>query len=87
MGNNQIVSGGNDKIIRNWEIEKGDIISDMKGSNSGIFSLVFIPGNEKILVSGSSCGEITLWNLKNGKEIISLVHDTMTVTSLICVRK
>ena len=61
-----LFSGGNDKTIRIWNLQKRNLQSHF--SESGEWIVIASAPNGKTLVSGSSDKTIKIWNLENGKK-------------------
>ncbi len=62
------VSGGDDKVVRLWDLEKGEQIRTFDGHTNVIRRLAFSPDGNRVL-SGSWDRTMRLWNVATGAEI------------------
>jgi WD40 repeat protein len=76
-----LASGHEDKTIRLWNLETGEVISTLMGHSQGIKSVVFSP-NGTILATGSDDQTVKLWNVSNGQEISTLCGHSHAVKSV-----
>ena len=60
--NKKIVSGSDDKTIRIWDLESGNLINTLTGHTDFVNSVAISPDNKK-LVSGSSDETIRIWDI------------------------
>lgn len=58
-----LVSGGNDYVLRIWDIENTDKVDLLKGGHSKAITSIACLGDEKI-VSGDERGIIIIWGFK-----------------------
>jgi WD40 repeat protein len=58
-----LATGGDDRMIRLWEIPGGRELAHWEGHESGVASLVFSPDGNA-LASGSREGTLKLWDLQ-----------------------
>jgi FOG: WD40 repeat len=73
----KLASGGEDRIIRLWNVDMGVVLRELQGSIGEIYGLAFHPkGN--ILASGEFAGleasKIHLWNSETGEEVSAVPH-------------
>ena len=61
-----IVSGGEDKLIKVWNIESMTEVMSLTGHN-GVIRSVTITNDNKMIVSGSHDATLKLWNLDDGE--------------------
>ena len=79
---NQILaSGSDDKTIRLWNIETGEVCATLKGHTNFVQSVAFSPDGT-ILASGSDDKTIKLWDLKTYEEICTLSEHSRAVKSV-----
>jgi WD40 repeat protein len=60
-----IITGGEDNILKLWELPSGRIFADYTTTLQSIQKVAFSPDQRMIAVAGD--GVINLWNLKSGK--------------------
>lgn len=65
-----LAAGGLDKTIRIWDAISGELLRAIAGHDGFVHALAFDGGNER-LVSGGHTGRITVWNVADGKPILS----------------
>jgi WD40 repeat protein len=58
-----MVSGAKDKTIRVWDVASGKQLSILRGHDSDILSLSFVPKDESRLVSGSWDSTLKIWDM------------------------
>jgi WD40 repeat protein len=72
----QAVSGGNDRVIRLWEVATGKEVRQFAGHTNPILSVAFTP-DCRHLISGSSQYQtpdrvVRVWDAASGKELQGL---------------
>ena len=77
----KLVSGGEDKAIRIWDIEERKLTTSLNVHKSTITSVAISP-DDKILASGDASKEIILWDIENPKKLRTLLGHKNTVTAL-----
>lgn len=60
-----LVSGGDDKTVKLWDLESGRLIKTLEGHAKAVLS-VFISPNNRWIVSGSSDHTVKLWDIESG---------------------
>lgn len=76
-----LASGGNDQMIRLWDIHTGEAITILRGHSSAVKSVAFSPDGT-ILASGSDDQTIKLWNVSDCQEICTLSGHSHAVKSV-----
>jgi WD40 repeat protein len=66
-----IATGGDDKLIKYWNVADGKELRKSQGHGAPIYSLSFSPDGTK-LASGSVDKTIRIWNVADGKELQKL---------------
>jgi WD40 repeat protein len=71
-----IATGGNDKdkTVKLWDADNGKEIKTLKGPTRAVSSVVFT-GDSSQLAGGSMDGNITIWEVPEGKEVAVLKAD------------
>lgn len=76
-----LVSGGDDLIVKVWNIHEGEELYTLIGHSASVTSVAISPDGET-LASGSVDKTIKLWNLKTGQEIKTLSGHSSHVTCI-----
>lgn len=63
-----ILSGGNDKTVRLWEIDSGHVVSTLVGHTDKVSSVALSPDG-RFALSGSRDSTARYWELESGKEL------------------
>lgn len=58
-----------DGVLRYWDVEKGEMIREMRGHQSPYINSVTLSANGKRALSGSGDRTMRLWDLESGKEL------------------
>ncbi len=61
-----IASGGDDEIVRIWEVETGKLVMQLVDHQGPVYALAF-NGDGSLLATGGKDGIIRLWNLSTGE--------------------
>jgi WD40 repeat protein len=77
----RLFTGGEDKILRSWDLSKDQVDKQFTGHTAPITAMV-VSANGQILASASADKTIRFWDLGSGKEKIVLAAHTAPVTSL-----
>jgi len=80
--NNKLLAIASQDNISLWDIEKKKKIYSFKGHTSTVNYVKFSPNGKK-LVSGSLDNSIKVWDIKTKKEIATLIHDDVSIKSII----
>ncbi len=65
-----LASGSLDKTIRLWDVTSGTAKGPpLKGHNLAIYNVLFVPGEDQILLSGSRDGTIRWWNVQTDQPL------------------
>ncbi|MEO2021826.1 MAG: hypothetical protein ABGX05_08355, partial [Pirellulaceae bacterium] len=72
-----LVTCGNDKLVRVWNIGDGKQVSEFSGHQTHPYAVNFHP-HEKQLVSQDLMGNIKIWDLAGGKEVCTIKAPIMT---------
>ena len=77
-----LASGSNDTAIRLWDVATGICLRTLEGRNTGVNSLVVLPGGR--LASGSYDGTVSVWDVDGGAEapLLKLVSHNDSIRSL-----
>ncbi|KAF0158087.1 MAG: wd40 repeat subgroup [Syntrophaceae bacterium] len=78
---NWILSGGEDKIVRLWDLASGKETMSFIGHTADVTSVAVSPDG-KLAASGGTDSAVIVWSLTAGKEIARLGGHTHTVTSV-----
>ncbi len=61
-----LASGGEDQMVKLWEVNTGQYLKTLQGHGNCVRSIVFSPDGQTI-ASGSEDGTIKLWDVKTGE--------------------
>lgn len=76
-----IASGSNDRTIRIWRTDNGQLVRTLAGHTSGIKVIAFSPQGH-YLASGGKDGKIKIWDWQTGLEIKTLQGHSDIITDL-----
>jgi WD40 repeat protein/tRNA A-37 threonylcarbamoyl transferase component Bud32 len=76
----RLFSGDKDRAIRVWDLETGMAIFSLPAHRP--ISLALSPDSKRLYCGGLDFGEITVWDLQSGKEILRLLGHAEAVRSL-----
>jgi len=76
-----LASGGDDSIIRIWDVKTGKEVHQLTGHAGRIASVAFSPDG-LILASGGDDNTIRIWDVKTGKEVRQLTGHTDRIWSV-----
>ena len=77
-----IVTGGNDNLIKIWNIQSNYIPDILYGHECSIWCIISISDDDNIIASGSSDSTIKIWDLKNLICIYTIEEHGNTISSL-----
>lgn len=72
------VSGGEDAIIRLWDIRTGNRLLTCEGHTGGVFS-VAMSSDKRYIVSGSGDARVKLWDVESGRCLATRTGHTASV--------
>ena len=72
----------NDRTIKLWNVDTGQLITSLVGADQGITSLVFSPDGTILYSNGDSAHGIIVWDVSAGKKLTTLFGHTNFVASL-----
>ena len=76
-----IASGGNDRTIRIWRTDDGQLVRTMSGHASAVKVVAFSPQSH-YLAGGGRDGQIKIWDWQTGVEVKALAGHTDSLTDL-----
>ena len=71
-GSRYLACGGSDKVVKIWDLKKRTIIRHFKSHTAEVTCVEFSRDGDKFIGSGSSSGEIVLFNVVTGKLSLNL---------------
>ncbi len=77
----QALSGGQDNVLRLWDISTGLLLQTFDAQTSSVNSVAFSPDGRQIL-SGGNDKQVQLWDLVTGKIVKAMEGHTGEVTSI-----
>ncbi|PQO37035.1 hypothetical protein C5Y96_07710 [Blastopirellula marina] len=82
-----LASAGQDKIVRLWNANTGELIHEMKGHQSQLYAVAFSPNNRTLASAGGSGRraddkEIRLWYVPTGRQYATLLDDNDRLNNL-----
>ncbi len=83
-GMQQLASGGDDRMVKIWDVNSGNQVTDLKGHTSVITSLAFSPDGllGLFLASASSDKTIRIWDIGSSELVRTLEGHTAGVWSV-----
>jgi len=77
----RLASGGEDKIIRLWDVETGQVLHTLTGLHGSFNSVAWAPDGRR-LAAGSYDESIYLWDVETGQVLHTLPGHTSTIHSV-----
>ena len=82
-----LISCGNDKKIKIWDMSTFSLYKTLEGHKSTIYKiLIFTANNQKYLCSSSNDRTIKIWNLSNFKLVKNLLGHTSTPFTMLYIK-
>jgi WD40 repeat protein len=78
MNGKTIVTGGDDKIVRTWNVQTGSVEKELDGHEDGVLTLCATADGKRVL-SGARDNTVKLWDLAEGKAIRTFVGHSFSV--------
>ncbi|MEA5566844.1 serine/threonine-protein kinase [Anabaena sp. UHCC 0399] len=76
-----LASGGENKMIKLWDLETKTVINSLSGHSQGVTSVAFSP-NGQVLATASDDKTVKLWHIPTSTEIYTLVGHSHAVKSV-----
>ena len=74
-GSSSWVDAKDPKYLEIWDMKTKEVVYVLDGHNDQVNSVAFSP-NGQVLASGSNDGNVKLWDVNSGKEILTLSPQT-----------
>jgi len=72
--NTHIISGGDDKTLRCWDLPTGEELLCMKGHDDYIRSATSVPLSPDVWITGSYDHTVRVWDKRSGESTLTLDH-------------
>lgn len=79
--NRLLLGGGDDGVLRLWDLKSGKLLHQLKGHSAAIRSGVF-SGSRLLLLTGSDDNTARLWDAQSGKELHQFLGHTAAVRAI-----
>jgi WD40 repeat protein len=76
LANGWLAAAGDDRKVRLWNIETGQLVKALEGSNEGVRHLVAVP-NSSILIAGGFGKQVTVWDALTGEVLKTWAGETL----------
>ena len=80
-GSRLLATGGGDQLVNVWSVGTQAAVCSLQGCSSGVSSLVFGPGEERIL-AGAEKGTLKLFDVDGAKAVRSITGHRGAVTAV-----
>jgi dipeptidyl aminopeptidase/acylaminoacyl peptidase len=70
-----LASAGYDRVVKLWDVEKGQLLRDLKDHSDAVYGLAFSPDG-KLLASAAADRTVKVWDVATGKRLYSLAEST-----------
>ncbi|NET02154.1 MAG: WD40 repeat domain-containing protein [Sphaerospermopsis sp. SIO1G1] len=77
-----LISGSQDKTVRVWNLETGELIHTLSSHREGVYT-VALSSDQQIIASGSADKTIKLWHLQTGELLATFSGHANTITALL----
>lgn len=65
----QIVTGGQDKLLRVWDIEHGQCTTTMEGHQDIVRQVLWMKNNDHMVLSGGADQVVRMWDVRSGVQV------------------
>jgi WD40 repeat protein len=80
-GSNYLASGGDDGIVKIWDVNTGNLLKSLNGHRDAVTSVSFSPKYNKV-ASGSMDKTIKIWDVYSGALLVTMTEHKLGVTSV-----
>ncbi|EDV25019.1 uncharacterized protein TRIADDRAFT_25819, partial [Trichoplax adhaerens] len=74
LDDRNVITAVNDRSLKIWNSYTGSLLQILNGHADEVYVLEAHPTNPYLFLSAGHDGKITLWNLRNGNEIVSFTN-------------
>jgi WD40 repeat protein len=67
-GGRRLIAGGNDNIVRVFEVKTGKLLNQLNGHTAAVWGAVLLPGGKQA-VTGAWDQTLRVWDVETGKEL------------------
>jgi WD40 repeat protein len=72
----QVISGGFDKLVKVWDVSKGNVAYTLKGHTGTVTSVAITDDGKRIVSASNLENTIRLWDTSKRAEALALKHDS-----------
>eukprot|EP01017_Pseudomicrothorax_dubius_P047433 TRINITY_DN8527_c0_g1_i3.p1 TRINITY_DN8527_c0_g1~~TRINITY_DN8527_c0_g1_i3.p1 ORF type:complete len:123 (-),score=21.29 TRINITY_DN8527_c0_g1_i3:36-404(-) len=83
LGNNDLLSGGADYVVKRWDLEAKTCTCTFEGHAGPIWCMTILDG---LLVTGSEDNTVKLWDLDTGESVRTLLAHSNAIWGLSTAR-